>query len=65
MPSTIKTRMGHNQSQSLFDKPKNSNPLIENTRWEKPFTRKEIFKTVADNAFNLPNHKIDPVAFVH
>lgn len=57
--------MGHNQSQSLFDKPKNSNPLIENTRWEKPFTRKEIFKTVADNAFNLPNHKIDPVAFVH
>lgn len=32
-------------------------------RWEKPVTRREIFKTVADHAFNLPNHKIDTVAF--
>jgi hypothetical protein len=37
---------------------------LDNTRWEKPFTRKEILKTVADHAFNLPHHKIDPVAFI-
>lgn len=36
---------------------------MDGNRWKKPFTRKEIFKTVADNAFNLPNHKIDAVAF--
>jgi hypothetical protein len=35
---------------------------MDKNRWIKPVKKNDIYKTVMDNAFDIPNHQIDLLA---